>query len=193
MQGLLEEVIDFQRRKKLDNTLRNASISRMRFQRLWTLAVSKGKRRQNEQRKYRQRVGTTCFLSVQPGEGKSLLASAIPESSRTLSDAEKVQLTKIYSACGELKTMGTHNTRRPMRSVHHTASKQSSYWWGSKIPRPGEVTLAHLGVLFLDEIAEFSRATLESLRQPIEAGEVHITRVQAVTLPTPVSLHWSPQ
>lgn len=88
-------------------------------------------------------------------------------------------LTKIHSACGALEKDGMAVTRRPMRSIHHTASKQSLIGGGSGVPRPGEITLAHLGVLFLDEMAEFSRGTLEALRQPIEAGEIHISRVKA--------------
>ena len=65
--------------------------------------------------------------------------------------------------------MGLAVTRRPMRSIHHTASKQAIVGGGKGLPRPGEITRAHLGVLFLDEIAEFSSATLEALRQPIES------------------------
>jgi magnesium chelatase family protein len=66
-----------------------------------------------------------------------------------------------------------------MRQVHHTTSKQALIGGGSPIPKPGEITLAHLGVLFLDEIAEFSRSTLDALRQPMETGEVCISRVGA--------------
>ncbi|MGC3966755.1 MAG: ATP-binding protein [Pirellulales bacterium] len=124
-----------------------------------------------------------------PGEGKSLLASAIPGILPRLNNAEKVELTRIFSACGELERDGVAVTRRPMRRVHHTASKQSVIGGGSKIPKPGEVTLAHLGVLFLDEIAEFSTSTLESLRQPIEDGFVNISRVGAtMTFPSRFTL-----
>ena len=90
-----------------------------------------------------------------------------------------MELTRIYSAHGALDHDGIAVTRRPMRAIHHTASKQSLIGGGSRIPRPGEITLAHLGVLFLDEIAEFSSSTLEALRQPMESGEVVISQVGA--------------
>jgi len=75
-----------------------------------------------------------------PGEGKSLLANALPGILPRLTDEEKVELTKIYSACGGLERDGVAVTRRPMRSIHHTASKQSLVGGGSKVPRPGEIT-----------------------------------------------------
>jgi magnesium chelatase family protein len=105
------------------------------------------------------------------------LASALPGILPRLTDEEKVLLTKIHSVCGALEKDGVAVSRRPFRSIHHTASKQALVGGGSKTPRPGEITLAHLGVLFLDEIAEFSASTLDALRQPIEAGEVSISRV----------------
>ena len=114
-----------------------------------------------------------------PGEGKSLLASAIPGILPRLSNEEKVDLTKIYSAFGALECDGQAVTRRPFRSVHHTVSREALVGGGSKIPRPGEITLAQNGILFLDEIAEFSRATLEALREPLESGEITISRVGA--------------
>jgi magnesium chelatase family protein len=123
--------------------------------------------------------GHNLLLFGPPGEGKSLIASAIPGILPPLGRDEQVELTRIYSACGELREDGMAVTRRPFRSVHHTASRQAIIGGGSGVPRPGEVTLAHLGVLFLDELAEFSTSTLDSLRQPIEAGEVHISRVRA--------------
>jgi len=188
--GLVEEVIDFfNGKKKLENVLRE----RISFENAIAKSVDFGRIKGQAKAKRAAEIsaagGHNLLFIGPPGEGKSLLASAIPGILPRLSDAEKVQLTKIYSACGELENDGHAVTRRPMRSVHHTASKQSVIGGGSKIPRPGEVTLAHLGVLFLDEIAEFSRATLESLRQPIEAGEVHITRVQAsITYPCQFTL-----
>ena len=123
--------------------------------------------------------GHNLLLVGPPGEGKSLLASAIPGILPRLSHGEMVDLTRIYSAYGALDKDGMVISTRPMRSIHHTASRQSLVGGGNKIPRPGEITLAHLGVLFLDELAEFSQSTLDSLRQPLENGKVSISRVGA--------------
>lgn len=133
--------------------------------------------------------GHNLLLIGPPGEGKSMLAKAMPGILPRLRDAEKVLLTKIHSACGKLNRDGLAVTRRPMRSIHHTASKNAIIGGGSGVPVPGEVTLSHLGVLFMDEIAEFNKATLEALRQPIEDGVVHITRVAgAMTFPCKFTL-----
>ena len=112
--------------------------------------------------------GHNLLLIGPPGEGKSLLAIAIPGILPRLTDHEKVELSRIYSACGKLGHDAMAVTRRPMRPVHHTVSKSALIGGGSGIPQPGEISLAHLGVLFLDELAEFPRASLEAMRQPIE-------------------------
>jgi len=176
----LDEVIHYFRGDgKLENALKNG----IRFDSLIDRAVDfgaiKGQSEAKEAACIAAAGGHNLLLIGPPGEGKSLLASAIPGILPRLSDEEKVQLTRIYSAYGALERDGVAVTRRPMRSVHHTASRQALVGGGSKIPRPGEITLAHLGVLFLDEIAEFSTATLEALRQPIETGEIVISRVGA--------------
>lgn len=176
----LEDVIGFfQGVTKLENALK----SPIKFESAIPKAVDFGLIR-GQQRAKRAAVisaagGHNLLLIGPPGEGKSLLASAIPGILPRLPDHEKVELTRIYSACGALDQDGLAVTRRPMRSVHHSASLQSVVGGGSNVPRPGEITLAHLGVLFLDEVAEFSRSTLEALRQPIESGEVHLSRVKA--------------
>lgn len=121
--------------------------------------------------------GHNLLLIGPPGEGKSLLSSAIGGILPRLENHEKVELTRIYSACGELDHDGMAVMRRPFRSIHHSATKQALIGGGSGVPSPGEITKAHMGILFLDELPEFSSSTLESLRQPIESGEVYISRV----------------
>lgn len=174
----LEEVIDFFRgKRKLENALRE----QIRFESAIPQAVDfgriRGQKLAQEAALISAAGGHNLLLIGPPGEGKSLLASAIPGILPRLNDSEKVELTRIYSACGKLEHDAMAVTRRPMRPIHHTASKPSLVGGGSGIPVPGEITLAHLGVLFLDELAEFPRSTLEALRQPIEQGWVTISRV----------------
>lgn len=176
----LEDVIAFfAGRKKLENAL----ATPIEFENAIDRAVDFGRIRGQERAKRAAMIaaagGHNMLLIGPPGEGKSLIASAIPGILPRLRDDEKVELTKIYSACGELERDGMAVTRRPMRTVHHSASKQSLVGGGSGLARPGEITLSHLGVLFLDELAEFSGPTLEALRQPLESGTVTISRVQA--------------
>jgi magnesium chelatase family protein len=178
--GTLEELIDyFQGRRKLENALKQGISFDNHIPKAVDLGMIRGQKRAKDAACIAAAGGHNLLLIGPPGEGKSLMASAIPGILPRLSDAEKVELTRIYSAFGALERDGIAVTRRPMRPIHHTASKQSLIGGGSRIPRPGEITLAHLGVLFLDEIAEFASSTLEALRQPIEAGEIVISRVGA--------------
>ena len=159
----LAEVIEFfHGRRKLQNALKEP----VKFENAIPKCIDFGKIRGQQKAKDAAVIaaagGHNMLLIGPPGEGKSLLASAIPGVLPRLQNGEKVDLTKIYSACGVLGQDGVAVTRRPFRSIHHTASKQSLVGGGSKVPRPGEITLAHLGVLFLDEIAEFSASTLEA-------------------------------
>ncbi|HMO26017.1 MAG TPA: YifB family Mg chelatase-like AAA ATPase, partial [Tepidisphaeraceae bacterium] len=111
-----------------------------------------------------------------PGTGKSMLATRIAGILPPLSRTESLETTRIYSALGLLPDGVALMDQRPVRSPHHSATAQALIGGGS-IPRPGEVSLAHHGILFLDELPEFSRHVLETLRQPLEGGEVTVARV----------------
>ena len=110
-----------------------------------------------------------------PGCGKTMLARRLPGILPPLGLDESIEVTSVYSAAGLLRQAGIMKTR-PFRAPHHTISAVGLVG-GGRLPRPGEVTLAHLGVLFLDEMAEFGRTTLDVLRQPLEDGTVVINRI----------------
>lgn len=178
--GLLEHAIEYFRGSR---TLENALSQTIKFESHIPPATDFGHVRGQERAKSAAVIaaagGHNLLMVGPPGEGKSMLASAMPGILPKLTSHEKVELTRIYSATGELKQDGTAVTRRPMRSIHHTATKIAVIGGGHGVPRPGEITLAHLGILFLDELTEFSRDTLESLRQPLEDGTVNISRAAA--------------
>ncbi len=124
-------------------------------------------------------AGMHNFIMVgPPGSGKSMLAQRIPGIMPALSWEEQLEVTKIYSVAGKLKQQTALIKSRPYRSPHHTISTVGLIGGGST-PRPGEITLAHRGLMFLDELPEFNRNVLESLRQPLEDGAVHISRAKA--------------
>ncbi len=122
--------------------------------------------------------GAHNVLMIGPaGTGKSMLAKRLPGILPPMSADEALEVTRIYSAVGKVPKGTTLLGRRPVRAPHHTASSVAVIGGGA-IPRPGEVSLAHHGVLFLDEMPEFPRAVLETLRQPLEDGDVTIARAQ---------------
>jgi len=120
--------------------------------------------------------GHNALLVGPPGAGKSMLARRFAGIMPPITDDEALEVTKIYSVCGLLRG-GKVVRSRPFRDPHHTISDIALIGGGSR-PRPGEVSMAHNGVLFLDELAEFSRSSLEVLREPLESFQVTVSRAR---------------
>ncbi len=129
--------------------------------------------------------GHNTIMVGPPGSGKSMLAMRLPTILPDMSMEEALETTKIYSVSGAMPFDSALIATRPFRSPHHTIS-DAGLIGGGKIPKPGEVSLAHNGILFLDELPEFDKSALEVMRQPLEAGSVTITRASA-TLTYPAS------
>jgi len=123
-------------------------------------------------------AGAHNVLMIGPaGTGKTMMAKALPGVLPPLTPDEALEVTRIYSSVGKVKRGQSLIVERPVRTPHHTASSPAVVGGGT-VPRPGDVSLAHCGVLFLDELPEFSRNVLETLREPLEDGEITIARAQ---------------
>lgn len=122
--------------------------------------------------------GHNCMLIGSPGSGKTMMARRIPTILPKLSFEEALEVTKIHSVAGNISENSPLIINRPFRFPHHTISK-TSLVGGGAVPKPGEISLAHYGVLFLDELPEFEKSTLEVLRGPLEDGKITISRVNA--------------
>lgn len=132
--------------------------------------------------------GHNCIMVGPPGTGKSMLAKRLPSILPDMTFEEKLETTKIYSIAGAIPKGKALISKRPFRAPHHTISAQGLAGGGT-VPKPGEISLAHNGVIFMDEFPEFDRRSKEALRQPLEDGEITISRTSSsVSYPSSIML-----
>ena len=170
----IEEVLQFlNKEKEIQRFLRKNFI----FNEEYNIDFSEVKGQENVKRALEITAagGHNCLMIGSPGAGKTMMAKRLVTILPELTINEAMEITKIHSISGELKKDGLM-MNRPFRMPHHTVPI-STIIGGGKIPKPGEISLAHFGVLFLDELTEFSRNILESLREPLENKEIIINRL----------------
>jgi len=185
----LREVIDYLEGKKEINCVR-FDLTQWQEKREYPvdLGYIKGQESSKRALEIAAAGGHNISMEGPPGAGKTLLAKAIPSILPPLSFEESLEVTKIYSIVGLLPREKPLINLRPFRSPHHTSSEVALIGGGNP-PRPGEITLSHRGVLFLDEFPEFHRDVLESLRQPIEEGQITVLRTRhSITFPARFTL-----
>lgn len=186
--GHLKEVVDYLENKKLPaDTLNTAQNGKEKLP-FVELDYIKGQEYSKRALEISASGAHNLLMTGPPGSGKTLLAKSITALLPPLSFEESLEVTKIYSVAGLLPKERPLISLRPFRSPHHSCS-EAALIGGGNPPRPGEITLAHRGVLFLDEFPEFHRDVLESLRQPVEEGKITVLRSRhSLTLPARFAL-----